>query len=141
MNLRDNDTLKNLKKRFKRNEKKVYYLPIEPFRPNAIEENRIRRYARLLGYHVKWNTAKQVPMLFSPEYRFHGYLQKDNTLIFIVFRDKREAVINLDDASLRIIEKFAEKKKRIKDRFVVIKQGLKQETLRKHYGIELFPVV
>ena len=70
--------------------KKVYFLPVEGFKPNADENKRISFYSRLMGYHMKWSHDLNCPMIYNFNYKRHCIVQKEGSLLYVIYADKKE---------------------------------------------------
>ncbi len=124
----------------KEDRKKVYLIPVENYQPSPEEYRRLNLFTKLMGYHLKWSHKFSCPLVFSHDHKRHGMLQKDGTIIYLVFRDKKEYLSNLDDPILKIIKKYTAHKKIINGKMKNIKPGLSHRRVNNLFGINLLNI-
>jgi len=123
----DKFTQKNKKKRV------VVYFPVEPFRPTLKENKMFADYCRLLGYHFKLSVDKKCPIIFSPDYKRHVYIQKEDNRFSAIFGNARESVDDINNLSLGILKNITKQIEKRSINFGITK-------IREVYGIQMLNI-
>lgn len=117
--------------------KKIYFLPVEGFKPSEEENKMLNFYSRLMGYHFKWSHNLNCPVIYSHNYNKHCMVQKDGGIMYVVHGDKKEYLEHVTNSTLTVANKYGEKKRWIKNKLTTVKNGLSRNRLNNLFGINL----
>ena len=119
---------------------KVHFLPITGFKPTPEENKRLNFYSKLMGYHFKWSHNLKCPVIYSNKWKRHCMIQKDGSIMYVVYGNRKEYLDHITNASLTIINKYGEKKRVINNSLTTVKTGLTRSTLNNLFGINILNV-
>ena len=120
--------------------KKVYFIPIEAFKPTIAENKMISFYTKLMGYHFKWSHDLKCPVVYNHNWKRHCMVQKDGASMYVVYGDKKEYLEHVTNTTLTIINKYAERKRMVKNKLKIVKTGLSRPSINNLFGINLLNI-